>query len=595
MARPRRAQPAPSWASSSRMTKPIRSTSKRTKTNATSKANTNLQVVLYDRPRYVAGVSSVPSGPISLVPPRDCDAYIIDKVVTPFDGWGAQAATAEEYDTDEEDARYAADPARRTVQRVLNYVVGWPDEPYARELVPCTQILDYVSPYTLEAYEYELCERQRQRREKPHFMARETEKATKKKKKQTEKKKSEKWEKRTGEARAENSTGQQRDGDGKFLPKGSSTPSKTAASTQMSQMSQIKLDSPVASLGLSPSKQASLSQPVVSLSLSLSSLSSLSPNKQRMPQGLPQTQTTLSLKRPYDKFVDHVATTATATPTETETESVSVSVSEDSDEHSDEDELHVSLPRVTPIPLPTFAPVLSASSASKPTPTPTSASASTSTLPPLPRSTSSSSSSRKITRVSPPRVTGMRSEALTKRVKVEDAKEKPGRKDGKEEKVERKEKREIRVTPIPPPVYHKSKPKEQPPDEPEDPEEDLYEVDRLEGDCYTYVDDDADGAVPQDGMPVPKKLVQYFSVRWKGDWPPDQNPTWEPAENLPPRMVQQYLRKLDRQEQAQWQSPLASQLGQDHRHQREELLGLSSDNDDDASQDDVKPVVFSDI
>ncbi|KAJ6445071.1 chromo domain-containingprotein [Purpureocillium lavendulum] len=40
-------------------------------------------------------------------------------------------------------------------------------------------------------------------------------------------------------------------------------------------------------------------------------------------------------------------------------------------------------------------------------------------------------------------------------------------------------------------------------------------------------------------------LVRYFKVLWEGDWPPDQNPTWEPEENLPPSLVRNY-RKQDK-------------------------------------------------
>lgn len=38
-------------------------------------------------------------------------------------------------------------------------------------------------------------------------------------------------------------------------------------------------------------------------------------------------------------------------------------------------------------------------------------------------------------------------------------------------------------------------------------------------------------------------LVRYFKVRWEGDWPPDQNPTWEPEENIPPNMVRNYYKR----------------------------------------------------
>ncbi|KAM0242068.1 hypothetical protein ACHAP5_007466 [Fusarium lateritium] len=45
-------------------------------------------------------------------------------------------------------------------------------------------------------------------------------------------------------------------------------------------------------------------------------------------------------------------------------------------------------------------------------------------------------------------------------------------------------------------------------------------------------------------------LVRYFKVRWEGDWPPDQNPSWEPEANLPPDLIRKYVkngkRKRDR-------------------------------------------------
>lgn len=55
-------------------------------------------------------------------------------------------------------------------------------------------------------------------------------------------------------------------------------------------------------------------------------------------------------------------------------------------------------------------------------------------------------------------------------------------------------------------------------------EEELWEVRRLEGDKII------------DG-------IHYFLVRWKGDWPMDQNPTWEPKENISRKLIQEYLRR----------------------------------------------------
>ncbi|RYP80763.1 hypothetical protein DL769_002310 [Monosporascus sp. CRB-8-3] len=58
-------------------------------------------------------------------------------------------------------------------------------------------------------------------------------------------------------------------------------------------------------------------------------------------------------------------------------------------------------------------------------------------------------------------------------------------------------------------------------------DEPVWEVKRLEGDRTEEVD----------GV-----QTRFFEVRWKGDWPPDQNPTWEPEENLPRKLIKAYLK-----------------------------------------------------
>ncbi|KAI1086419.1 hypothetical protein F5B19DRAFT_498368 [Rostrohypoxylon terebratum] len=37
------------------------------------------------------------------------------------------------------------------------------------------------------------------------------------------------------------------------------------------------------------------------------------------------------------------------------------------------------------------------------------------------------------------------------------------------------------------------------------------------------------------------RRTRYFKVRWEGDWPPDQNPTWEPEINIAPELVAAYF------------------------------------------------------
>ncbi|KAK8114605.1 chromo domain-containing protein [Apiospora kogelbergensis] len=63
---------------------------------------------------------------------------------------------------------------------------------------------------------------------------------------------------------------------------------------------------------------------------------------------------------------------------------------------------------------------------------------------------------------------------------------------------------------------------------PEPHSEPTWEVKRLEG----HMIQEMDG-----------QHVRFFKVRWEGDWPPGENPSWEPQENLPHALVKKYLRK----------------------------------------------------
>ncbi|GKU07739.1 hypothetical protein FLAG1_10596 [Fusarium langsethiae] len=77
--------------------------------------------------------------------------------------------------------------------------------------------------------------------------------------------------------------------------------------------------------------------------------------------------------------------------------------------------------------------------------------------------------------------------------------------------------------------------------EPDAPEEPDWEVKRIEG-MEMY---EAEGA----------GLVRHFKVRWEGDWPPDQNPTWEPESNLPEQLVRRYLKNRKRKRSEGGQRP----------------------------------------
>lgn len=57
-------------------------------------------------------------------------------------------------------------------------------------------------------------------------------------------------------------------------------------------------------------------------------------------------------------------------------------------------------------------------------------------------------------------------------------------------------------------------------------------------------------------------LVRYFKVRWEGDWPPEQNPSWEPEDNLPANLVRNYLKRPKKRPPATTPTPKTKKLKQ---------------------------------
>lgn len=92
---------------------------------------TTIEIPLHSIRKYVPG-SGPPPPRISLVPPRDSTAYIIDQFVLPPDK-----------------------DMTPTSRRLIHYHIGFDDLPAVKLLVPCTEVLDYVSPRELEDWEYQ--------------------------------------------------------------------------------------------------------------------------------------------------------------------------------------------------------------------------------------------------------------------------------------------------------------------------------------------------------------------------------------------------------------------------------------------------------
>lgn len=79
-------------------------------------------------------------------------------------------------------------------------------------------------------------------------------------------------------------------------------------------------------------------------------------------------------------------------------------------------------------------------------------------------------------------------------------------------------------------------------------------------------------------------LVRYFRVRWEGDWPSDQNPTWEPEEHLPPNLVRNYFKRGKAKPAAKKKEPLKQTKlpwtnGKQYRSVSEAFAGNDESND----------------
>ncbi|KAI9158159.1 hypothetical protein HJFPF1_06149 [Paramyrothecium foliicola] len=116
---------------------PARSERPRTTTKDTKDGprRTHIVVLLNSKPRdYVPG-SGPPLQRARLLPPHDSTAYIVDRILLPSPGPAANG---------------------KPMPKRMTYIIGWHDLPAARLLVPAIRILDYVSPYVLEEWEWNL-------------------------------------------------------------------------------------------------------------------------------------------------------------------------------------------------------------------------------------------------------------------------------------------------------------------------------------------------------------------------------------------------------------------------------------------------------
>ncbi|XWX02368.1 hypothetical protein V2A60_010405 [Cordyceps javanica] len=94
-----------------------------------------ITIQLPSRPADYAPGSGPPLLRLSLQPPADSTAFIEDRILLPPAGLAADG---------------------RPLPKRMKYIIGWHDLPAARLLVSAMDVLDYVSPNTLEEWEYKM-------------------------------------------------------------------------------------------------------------------------------------------------------------------------------------------------------------------------------------------------------------------------------------------------------------------------------------------------------------------------------------------------------------------------------------------------------
>ncbi|OAA55734.1 Chromo domain protein [Cordyceps fumosorosea ARSEF 2679] len=119
-------------------------------------------------------------------------------------------------------------------------------------------------------------------------------------------------------------------------------------------------------------------------------------------------------------------------------------------------------------------------------------------------------------------------------------------------------------------------------EEDDDGEEPTWDVERLE-DMELY---DVEG----------RGLMRYFKVRWVGDWPPEQNPTWEPEENIPDDLVREFCRtfkkKTAQSSSSSTPGPAAADVEMGDVGEDRGFLPPMRPEDDEDDEDDAQSGMF---
>ncbi|KAF4982381.1 hypothetical protein FZEAL_1986 [Fusarium zealandicum] len=481
------------------------------KRKRSNNGGTRIEVQLRSRPTYVPG-NGPPLERISLLPPRDTTAYILDRIYLPSPGQAADGMP---------------------LPRRMTYMVGWRDLPAAIMLIPAMRVLDYVSPQELEEWEFDMEEELDRQKEE---LAREETEMVPKPKKQGRPPKHSKIE-TSVVAVAESKTA--------ALPKPGvmslTTPTKNRladfeglSDEEGSPLRRLQPETSADSTdldgyqGFDDIGRASLQR---DMDMRLGSQLSLS-HKAGSSSGT-HRPSNIAGKQAMDSFPSTGASTRRSTP---KPAVVNPSV-EAKKKATAASSLMAQMPSLGAAGRDdgqgaysstdcSWTPVegsLNYPDSDFETPQPESDTATARLMAEAAR-VQKKISTKPPSRPSPKsaRTTPKPARATSKPAR---ATPKPSRATSKSANPSPKSAR-----PSPKPTRPPPKPDQQPPvEENEDPGEPVWEVKRLEDMELFEVE----------GM----GLVRYYKVRWEGDWPPDQNPSWEPEDNLPAKLVRNYRKQ----------------------------------------------------
>ncbi|KAJ4326986.1 hypothetical protein N0V84_002599 [Fusarium piperis] len=421
---------------------------------------------------YIPG-GGPPLQPISLLPPRDSTAYIIDRIILPSPGLAADG---------------------KPLPRRMTYIVGWHDLPAARMLVPAMQILNYVSPQEVEEWGFKNMEEQM-----------DSKKVAQKKEEQTQDKSSKPKKRGRPPKHSKIEAAVVTEPESKTA----AIPKKGVMTISVPNENRLEDFEGTSDEYGSPSRQLQqeTSRGSTDVDMDKEDDADLAPRKPESVRPVAQLgtlhtdglesrasgQSSFGDKRVFESLPSTASSTRQSTPKPVAVKPAVIK------QAAVKSNLLEGKKKMVP------------ATSSKKTPKPTTVAKNHDEL--------SSGTEWNWAPIEEHAIPLSVTNPIAQHLKPQAVRTPPIPK-VKSTKSKPKEKKTVPKPPKPAPTAEKPA---------KDKDDDDWEVKHLEGMEYFEVE----------GVGV----VRYFKVRWEGDWPPDQNPSWEPEDNLPTALVRNYIKQ----------------------------------------------------